>query len=72
MSAVVGRGFAVAVAPCVGSEDHGRSRKGASRGMHVRGPPRTRERCAALAAFERDPNGYLVERQRLDEPFTVG
>jgi catechol 2,3-dioxygenase-like lactoylglutathione lyase family enzyme len=32
------------------------------------GPPRHSERYAVTSFFVRDPNGYLVEFQRFDEP----
>jgi predicted enzyme related to lactoylglutathione lyase len=37
-------------------------------GADVASEPRHDPRFAALTAFVRDPNGYLVELQRFDEP----
>ena len=41
-------------------------------GAEVVSEPAHSERFAAVTAFVRDPNGYLVELQRFDEPLTVG
>ncbi len=38
------------------------------RGAEVVSAPAHSQRYAALTAFVRDPNGYLVELQRFDEP----
>ena len=37
-------------------------------GAEIVSPPAHSQRYAALSAFVRDPNGYLVELQRFDEP----
>ena len=39
-----------------------------ARGAEAVSPPAHSQRYAALSAFVRDPNGYLVELQRFDEP----
>jgi catechol 2,3-dioxygenase-like lactoylglutathione lyase family enzyme len=41
-------------------------------GAEVVSEPEHSERFAAVTAFVRDPNGYLVELQRFDEPLGVG
>lgn len=47
---------------------HGAFERLRARGATVVSAPAHSERYAALTAFVRDPNGYLVELQRFDEP----
>ena len=47
---------------------HGAFERLRARGAAVVSAPAHSQRYAALTAFVRDPNGYLVELQRFDEP----
>jgi catechol 2,3-dioxygenase-like lactoylglutathione lyase family enzyme len=44
----------------------------AARGVELEKPPTANERFAIYHAFLRDPDGYLIEVQRFDDPHWAG